>query len=69
MKGVLFGRIVLVVGLLLTFISLVLGFGLMFNGGYDEWAQFFFMVIPLGFVITFAGLSTIVLLSPRGNNQ
>ena len=65
----LFGRVTLIAGLLITFISLVLGFGLMFKGGYDEWAQFFFMAVPLGFVITFAGLSTIVLFSTESDRK
>ena len=63
----LLGRITLIVGLVITVVSLVLGFGLMFKGSYDEWAKFFFMAVPLGFVITFAGLSTVVLFAPRSS--
>jgi ABC-type dipeptide/oligopeptide/nickel transport system permease subunit len=65
----LLGRVTLIMGLLITFISLVLGFGLMFHGGYDDWAEFFFMAVPLGFLVTFAGLSTIVLFSTESDRK
>jgi hypothetical protein len=65
----LLGRLALIMGLLITFISLALGFGLMFNGGYDDWAEFFFMAVPLGFLVTFAGLSTVVLFSTENDKK
>ena len=56
----LLGRILLVVGLIITVVSLVLGFGFMFND-QDKLAQFFLMAIPFGFVILFTGVSTVVM--------
>jgi FtsH-binding integral membrane protein len=61
-----FGQYTLIVGLILTIISLILGFWYMFHN-QDEWAKLFFMVVPVGFLLTFAGLSTVVLYSPRDN--
>ena len=60
----LFGRILLIVGLVISSVSLVLGFGFMFND-YDELAKFFLMAIPFGFVMLFTGVSTVVMFSPR----
>ncbi|WGZ96309.1 MAG: hypothetical protein QJT81_10215 [Candidatus Thiothrix putei] len=34
----------------------------------DELAKMFLLAVPLGFLITFAGLSTIVIFSPRDND-
>ena len=63
-----FGQYTLIVGLILTIISLILGFWFMFDH-QDDWAKLFFMVAPVGFLLTFAGLSTVVLYSPRGNTK
>ena len=63
-----FGQYTLIVGLILTIISLILGFWFMFDHP-DDWAKLFFMVVPVGFLLTFAGLSTVVLYSPRGNTK
>ncbi len=54
----------LIMGLIITAVSLVAGFGFMFMD-YDELAIFFLMAIPLGFVILFTGLSTVVMFSSR----
>lgn len=61
---VLFGRILTYFGLIATAISFIGGFWLMFND-HDEQAQIFFMAVPFGFVILFAGVSTLVLFSER----
>ena len=60
----LLGRILLIAGLIIVTVSLILGFGFMFND-QDRLAKFFLMAIPLGFVILFAGVSTVVMFSPR----
>ncbi|MEN9503078.1 MAG: hypothetical protein RI964_2363 [Pseudomonadota bacterium] len=62
------GRYSFIVGLVLTIIGLIFGFGFMFAGN-DELAKTFLMVVPLGFLILFAGLSTIILFSPRDSDQ
>ncbi|MDD5391973.1 MAG: hypothetical protein PHE17_03030 [Thiothrix sp.] len=62
------GRYSLILGLVLTIAGLVLGFGFMF-AEQDELAKMFLMVVPLGFLILFAGLSTVVLFSPRGDGK
>ena len=51
-------------GLMLTFIGLVAGFGLMFKG-IDEWAKFFLMIVPVGFMVGFAGLTATLMTSPE----
>ena len=61
---ILLGRISFVLGLVLTIIGLVAGFGLLF-ADIDNWAKFFLMLVPLGFVIGFAGLATHILFEPR----
>ncbi len=65
---VFLGRLVFFVGLIVTVVSLVLGFGLLF-AGIANWAQFFLMAIPLGFLLLFAGLSTHVLIEPRESDK
>jgi ABC-type Na+ efflux pump permease subunit len=61
----LFGKIVAYNGLLITVVGLALGFGLMFQGDNDELAKLFLMSIPFGFVILFAGFTTVIMFSPR----
>jgi hypothetical protein len=61
------GRYSLIAGLLITAVSLIFGFYFMFADS-DELAKMFLMAVPLGFLITFAGLSTIVLFSPRDSD-
>ncbi|WP_020559250.1 hypothetical protein [Thiofilum flexile] len=65
---VLAGKIGLVLGLIITVLSFIGGFSAMFMN-YDQLATLLFMVIPAGFVITFAGLATIVLFAPREGNK
>jgi len=62
---VLIGKIVLYLGLLITAVGLVFGFGIMFQGDNDELAKLFLMSIPFGFVVLFTGLATVVMFSPR----
>jgi hypothetical protein len=62
------GHYSLILGLVLTVVGLVLGFGFMFSGK-DDLAKLFLMVVPLGFLILFAGLSTVVLFSPREKDK
>ena len=62
------GRYSLITGLVLTLIGLVFGFGLMF-AGQDDWAKFFLMIVPFGFLVLFAGLSTVVLFAPRDSGK
>jgi len=61
---VTFGRITLIIGLIVTAVSLIVGFALMFMD-YDGLAIYFLMAIPFGFVILFTGVSTVVMFSPR----
>ncbi|CAA6819571.1 MAG: Unknown protein [uncultured Thiotrichaceae bacterium] len=61
---VLLGRILTYFGLIVTAISFVTGFWLMFSGQGEE-SQIFFMAIPFGFAVLFAGVSTLILFSPR----
>ncbi|MBU0655509.1 MAG: hypothetical protein KJ914_10310 [Gammaproteobacteria bacterium] len=62
------GRYSFIAGLVITIAGLVLGFGFMFADS-DELAKMFLMAVPLGFLILFAGLSTIVLFSPRDSDK
>jgi hypothetical protein len=62
------GRYSFIAGLVITVVGLVFGFGFMF-ADKDELAKMFLMAVPLGFLILFAGLSTIVLFSPRDSDQ
>ena len=64
-----FGHISIIVGLIITIITLIGGFGLMFYGGYDEWAKLFFMLVPVGFLILFTGVSTVALFAPRESDR
>ncbi|HRJ52122.1 MAG TPA: hypothetical protein PLE99_05095 [Candidatus Thiothrix moscowensis] len=62
------GRYSLIAGLIITVTGLVLGFGFMFADS-DELAKIFLMAVPVGFLVLFAGLSTVVLFSPRDSNK
>lgn len=62
------GRYSLIAGLIITVVSLVFGFGFMFSGR-DELAKMFLMAVPFGFLVLFAGLSTVVLFSPRDSDK
>ncbi|ACL72664.1 hypothetical protein [Thioalkalivibrio sulfidiphilus] len=58
------GRYSIIVGIILTVIALAVGFGAMFREA-EEWAKFFLSVIPIGFLLTFTGLVTVLLTGPR----
>ncbi len=62
------GRYSLIAGLIITVTGLILGFGFMFADS-DELAKMFLMAVPVGFLVLFAGLSTVVLFSPRDSNK
>ena len=58
------GRFLFILGLILTLIGLVAGFGLMFQD-IDEWAKLFLMLVPVGFVIGFAGFTATLMSTPE----
>lgn len=62
------GRYSFIVGLVITIVGLVFGFGFMF-ADHDELAKLFLMAVPVGFLILFAGLSTVILFSPRDSDK
>ena len=64
----LLGRIVFFVGLLITVITLIAGFVLLYKD-IQNWAQACFMAVPLGFMLMFAGLSTNIFLEPRSTDK
>ncbi|OOG25222.1 hypothetical protein B1C78_07335 [Thioalkalivibrio denitrificans] len=59
-----FGRYSIIVGIVLTVIALIVGFGAMFRE-VEEWAKFFLSLVPIGFLITFTGLVTVLMIGPR----
>jgi len=61
----LIGKVILYIGLFITVVGLMFGFGIMFQGDNDELAKLFLMSVPFGFVIFFTGMSTIIMFSPR----
>ena len=61
----LIGKIMLYVGLFISVVGLVFGFGIMFQDSNDELAKLFLMSIPFGFVIFFTGMSTVIMFTPR----
>jgi hypothetical protein len=62
------GRYLFVLGLIVTVVGLIAGFTLMFQD-YDEWAKMFLMIIPIGFVIGFAGLTATLITSPESKRE
>jgi len=58
------GRFLFILGLILTLIGLVVGFGFMFQD-IDEWAKLFLMLVPVGFVIGFAGFTATLMSTPE----
>lgn len=60
------GVYALIAGAILTLVGLVGGFGLLFTG-HDEGAKTLLGVIPLGFVIGFAGIVATLLGRPDTN--
>ncbi len=65
---VLLGKISFYAGLFLSILGVVAGFGLMF-AEIDNWAKFFFVLVPLGFLFLFAGLTTGLLFGPRDSEK
>jgi hypothetical protein len=59
-----FGRYSIIAGIVLTVVAVVLGFGTLFRG-VEDWARFFLSLIPFGFLVTFTGLVTVLLVGPR----
>ncbi len=58
-----FGIISLYLGLVLTVIGLIGGFGLMWVG-IDDWAKPLIATVPLGFLLVFNGVVTTLLYRP-----
>ena len=58
------GRFLFIFGLILTLVGLVAGFGFMFQD-IDEWAKLFLMLVPVGFVIGFAGFTATLMSTPE----
>jgi len=58
------GRYSIIAGIILTVIAMGLGFSAMFRED-EEWAKFFLSMIPIGFLLTFTGLVTVLLTGPR----
>ena len=59
------GRFAVIAGLIITVLGIVAGFGFMFTGS-NEMAKPFLATIPVGFLLTFAGLTTTLLIgTPR----
>ena len=63
-----FGRIAGYLGLVLTVLGIVVGFGALFNHA-EELAKVFLAIIPVGFVILFAGVTTTLLSGPKKGDQ
>ena len=62
------GRFLFVLGLIITVVGLVAGFTLMFKD-YDELAKVFLMIIPIGFIVGFAGLTATLITSPESKRE
>ena len=63
-----FGKYILIFGLIMTLGALVGAFYFMFNHE-GQIAKTLFMIVPIGFILVFFGLSTIVIFSPRSDNK
>ena len=61
----LIGKVILYIGLFITVVGLVFGFGIMFQDTNDDLAKLFLMSIPFGFVLFFTGMSTVIMFTPR----
>ena len=69
MRVAKFGQILFFIGLILSIVGLVFGFGLMFQGGNDVWATRLLVSVAIGFMIMFTGLATSVMFSPIDDNK
>jgi hypothetical protein len=63
-----FGMISLYLGLVLTAIGLIGGFGMMWAGN-DAWAKPLIAMVPVGFLLMFTGIVTTLLHSPRSGSR
>jgi hypothetical protein len=63
------GRICVIIGLIITAIAFIAGFGLMFYGGYDALVKILLMIVPVGFLILFTGVATVTLFAPRESDR
>ena len=59
-----FARIGVYLGVILVVLGLVTGFGALFTD-LDDLAIMLLRLVPLGFVLGFAGLAVLLLLGPR----
>ncbi len=62
------GQGIFIIGLILSVVGLIFGFGLMFADN-DKWAMRFLMAVPAGFALLFTGLATSVMFSPRDDSE
>ena len=62
------GKSIFIIGLVLTIVGLILGFGFLILDN-DKWALRFLMAVPTGFVFLFTGLATSVMFSPRNDSD
>lgn len=63
-----FGQIVLIVGLVITIAGLLLGFSFLF-ADRDVWARRFLFTVPIGFLLLFTGVVTVVLSDSRSDER
>jgi hypothetical protein len=59
------GRITAYLGAVLTAVSLCLGFFFMVGGRSAGYAEFFFTMVPVGFLVLFTGVMTALMFGPR----
>ncbi len=64
-----FGQILFFIGLIVSIVGLIFGFGLMFQGGNDVWATRLLVSVAIGFMIMFTGLATSVIFSPNDDSK
>jgi len=63
-----FGRILLIVGLVVTLLSFITGFYFMFSGNGPV-ARLMLMIVPFGFLTLFMGFATVIMFAPRDSNE
>ncbi|WP_455385565.1 hypothetical protein [Acidihalobacter prosperus] len=59
------GRITAYLGIVLTAVGLCLGFFFMIGGRSAAYAEFFLTMVPVGFLVLFAGVMTALMFGPR----
>ena len=62
------GRALLTVGIAITALGLVLGFAFLMSD-HDGWAKRFLFTVPIGFLLLFTGLVTLVLNESRSDER